>query len=440
MKKAYIHTFGCQMNEYDSSMMLASLETIGYGKAESLEEADCIIVNTCSVRDKADQKVYSLLGRLKKYKRKKGAIIALAGCLAQQIGYSVFTRVPYLDILIGTHKLDKLPDLIKLVEGGENRLVELDMCDTRPPIMRDQFLEEGKIKAFVTIMQGCDNFCTYCIVPLVRGREFSRPQEEIIREIKILASRGIKEITLLGQNVNSYGKGRGESTFPKLLSQVSAIEGIERIRFVTSHPKDFSDKLIETLARGNKVCPHVHLPAQSGSDSILNRMGRGYSRGHYLSLIENLKESVPQVSISSDFIVGFPGEREGDFQDTLSLIEEVEFDNSFSFMFSPRPGTPAASMDGQVTLRVRRERLKELQDLQKKITSGNYRKYLGGVWEVLVEGKSKTDDNKVTGRTRSNVVVNFTSENAERGRIVPVFIEESFANSLSGKENNGGSS
>lgn len=440
MKKAYIHTFGCQMNEYDSSMILASLETIGYGKAESLEEADCIIVNTCSVRDKADQKVYSLLGRLKQYKRNKGAIIALAGCLAQQIGNSVFKRVPYVDILIGTHNLEKLPDLIRLVEVGESRLVELDMCDTRPSIMRDQFLEEGKIKAFVTIMQGCNNFCTYCIVPLVRGREFSRPQAEIIREIRTLASRGIKEITLLGQNVNTYGKGRGDSTFPKLLSKVSAIDGIERIRFVTSHPKDFSDELIETLARGNKVCPHVHLPAQSGSDSVLNRMGRGYTRRNYLSLIETLKESVPQVSISSDFIVGFPGERERDFQDTLSLIEDVAFDNSFSFMFSPRPETPAASMDGQITLRVRKKRLKELQALQKKITIRNYRKYLGGVWEVLVEGKSKTDDNKVTGRTRGNVVVNFTSERVERGRIVPVFIEESFTNSLSGKENNGGSS
>ncbi len=439
-KKAFIHTFGCQMNEYDSSRILSLLKMAGFERAEVIDEADCIIVNTCSVRDKAEQKVYSLLGRLKKQKEKRGAIIALGGCVAQQIGKSVFDRVPHVDIVFGTHNIDMLPEMIRHVEEGAERVSEVSMYDVPFSFGTPLSLEKGEVKAYVTIMQGCDNFCSYCIVPFVRGREYSRPPEEVLAEVTSLARQGVKEVTLLGQNVNSYGNKEGKNSFPSLLSRIEEIEGIERIRFVTSHPKDFSQYLIETIARLEKVCPHIHLPAQSGSNRILSAMGRGYSKEHYISIINMIRERVPDVSFSSDFIVGFPGEEEGDFLETLDLIEEVRFDSSFSFIYSPRPGTAAAEMAGQVEREEKRSRLMELQLLQRRITEENYRKHEGVVEKVLVEGFSKTDDNKYTGRTKCNIVVNFRGGSARKGDVVPVLVESVFVNSLYGRMIEGGRS
>jgi len=439
-KKAFIHTFGCQMNEYDSSRIFSLLKSEGYERAEAIDEADCIIVNTCSVRDKAEQKVYSLLGRLKKQKEKRGAIIALGGCVAQQIGKSVFDRVPFVDIVFGTHNIDMLPRMIRNVEEGGTRISLVSMGDIPATFDTPFFVDEGEVKAFVTIMQGCDNFCSYCIVPLVRGREYSRPPGEILEEVISLARSGVKEVTLLGQNVNSYGMKEGKYSFPSLLSLISAIEGIIRIRFVTSHPKDFSQELIDTIAALEKVCPHVHLPAQSGSNRILSAMGRSYSREHYLSIINRIGERVPGVSFSSDFIVGFPGEEEDDFMETLALIKKVRYNSSFSFIYSPRPGTAAADMPGQVSGGEKRARLKELQRLQREITEENYRKYEGKIEKVLVEGFSKTDDNKYTGRTKGNIVVNFRGNTVKKGDVVPVLIETAFASSLCGVVKEGGRS
>lgn len=437
-KKAYIHTFGCQMNEYDSAKMMGLLQSSGYDYVESPGMADLIIVNTCSVREKAEQKVYSLLGRLKKHKRARGAKIAVGGCVAQQIGERIFTKAPYVDIVFGTHNIEKLPEMLKCVEEGKGSVHGLDMYEIPSTFSGDQYVFEEKAKAFVTIMQGCDNYCTYCIVPLVRGREYSRPQIDILREIRYLTEKGVREVTLLGQNVNSYGKNNGDTSFPQLLREVSRIDGIDRIRFVTSHPMDFSDELIFTFAELDTLCLHVHLPAQSGSNRVLHMMNRRYTREHYLSIIHKLRKVRTDMTFSSDFIVGFPGEREEDFRDTLSLMQEVGYDTSYSFKFSPRPGTAAEKLDGQVGEAVKRRRLMELQSLQKQVTQSNYNKMIGKKVKVLVEGKSKTDDNKNTGRTECNKIVNFDAGRDKRGEIITVEISGAFAHSLTGSTENGG--
>ncbi len=432
MKKAFIHTFGCQMNEYDSARMMGLLQRLGYEPAKGPEEAELIIVNTCSVREKAEQKVYSLLGRLKRYKSENGAVIAVGGCVAQQLGEKIFEKAPYVDIVFGTHNIDRLPDMVKEARKRKTRLSGLDMWEIPSTFEGDQFLEEGSVKAYVTVMTGCDNFCAYCIVPLVRGREYSRASKDVLREVERLAEKGIVEVILLGQNVNSYGKKNGDCSFPELLRMVSRIDGIRRIRFVTSHPKDFSDELVECFAELEKLCPHLHLPAQSGSNRILERMGRKYTREHYLSIIEKLKKARPEITFSSDFIVGFPGETEEDFRETLSLIEEVRYDISFSFRYSPRPGTRAATFENQIDEDVKRRRLMELQELQNRITLENYRKLVGKKVEVLVEGKSKRDDNKYTGRTPCNKVVNFEAREDVKGKIIQVNITDAFSHSLAG--------
>ncbi len=438
-RKAYVHTFGCQMNEYDSARMMGLLETSGYEHAESPETADLIIVNTCSVREKAEQKVYSLLGRLKKHKIKRGTKIAVGGCVAQQLGEGIFTRAPHVDIVFGTHNIDSLPDLLREAEDGKRSVSGLEVFEIPSTFSGDQYLSEGRVKAYVTIMQGCDNYCTYCIVPLVRGREYSRPREDILREIRSLSKRGVREVTLLGQNVNSFGKKNGGTSFTDLLGEVCRVEGIERVRFVTSHPMDFSDELIYAFGENEKLCSHVHLPAQSGSDRVLRMMNRRYTRDHYLSIIGKLQKVRPDMSYSSDFIVGFPGEKDKDFEKTLELMREVGYDTTYSFKFSPRPGTAAEKLDGRVEESVVRRRLMELQALQKKITGVNYGKMVGKKVKVLVEGISKTDDNKYTGRTACNKIVNFDAGPDERGKIVMVTINDALAHSLTGSIENGGS-
>src|SRR5512139_596848 len=343
-RSVFIKTFGCQMNSVDSARMLSLLSAAEYRGAASLEEADLVLLNTCSIREKADQKIFSELGKLRRWKqRRAGRLVGVGGCLAQQTGESLRKRAPHVDIVFGTHNIARLPELVrKAGERAPSVAVGMD-GDTGhwevPP-----YLQDGTSSAMVTIMQGCDNFCAYCIVPLVRGQEVSRPAADILTETRALADRGVREVVLLGQNVNSYGKKEGEIPFPELLRRVSAVQGLARIRFVTSHPRDLDDRTVGAFSDIGALCPHVHLPLQSGSDRVLSAMGRGYTRADYLSKVESLRKARPGICFSSDFIVGFPGETEDDFRETLGVMREIRFDSSFSFRFSSRPGTRAAEM------------------------------------------------------------------------------------------------
>ena len=435
MKRVYIETYGCQMNEHDSERMLRLLEASSFEETRDAGEADLILVNTCSVREKPEHKVYSALGRFKRLKEERGTIIGVTGCVAQQEGERLLDRVPYLDLVIGTHALSHLPGLIRQIEDYGHRL-----CDTnwdsgggylKTPIPQ----EDGvKIKSFVTIMQGCDHFCSFCIVPYVRGREKSRPSQEILDEITLLADHGVKEVCLLGQNVNAYGKGMTqELDFPTLLHRIDEIEGIDRIRFTTSHPGDLSDKLIQSFSELRSLCEHIHLPFQSGSDRVLKRMHRGYTRASYLEKIECLKERCPSIAITADVIVGFPGEEEEDFHATLDLMERVRFDDLYSFKYSPRRGTRAAQFQDQVETEMKEKRLSLLQERQREITFEKNRALEGGVAEVLVEGQSKQSAQDMSGRTRSNKIVNFRGDLSQAGKLIPVRVTKAYPHSLRGE-------
>ena len=366
-KRVYIETYGCQMNEHDSERMLSLLDGSFYTETKEPREADLILVNTCSVREKPESKVYSALGRYKKLKEDRGTILGVAGCVAQQEGSRLLDRIPYLDMVIGTHAISTLPDLLEKIEATGERFCETEF-DEKGTYLKT-VLPSGplpKVKSFVTIMQGCDHFCSYCIVPFVRGREKSRPSKDIVEEIRHLAERGIKEVCLLGQNVNGYGRGLDEEVgFPELLGRINEIEGIERIRFTTSHPKDLSDALIQAFSNLPKLCEHIHLPFQSGSDRILKRMNRGYSIASYLERIERLRAYRPEMAVTADVIVGFPGEGEEDFYQTLDLIKRVQFDDLFSFKYSTRKGTHAAQYNGQVEEKIKQQRLAILHDIQR---------------------------------------------------------------------------
>ncbi len=377
-KRVYIETYGCQMNEHDTERILRLLEGSHYLETKDPKTADFILINTCSVREKAEHKVYSALGRFKGLK-KKGAIIGVAGCVAQQ-GDQLLGRIPYLDMVIGTHAIPMLPQLLQKIEVSGKRICETSfdqngkyleaVLPQKSPVVGSIRLD--KVKSYVTIMQGCDHFCSFCIVPYVRGREKSRPSREIIEEVRHLAELGVKEVCLLGQNVNGYGKGlEKEISFSELLGRINQIEGIERIRFTTSHPKDLSEELIQAFSKLEKVCEHIHLPFQSGSDRILKAMHRGY------------------IAVTSDAIVGFPGEEEKDFEETLDLIRKVQFDDLFSFKYSPRKGTRAAQFEDKVEGKVKQDRLSTLQEIQKGITLRKNQELEGRVEEVLVEGCSK---------------------------------------------------
>ncbi len=432
-KGLYLTTFGCQMNEKDSERIVGLLKGLNYRLTDSADKADLILINTCSVREKAEYKLYSTLGRYKRLKEQRGTIIGVGGCVAQQEGERLLQRIPYLDLVFGTHNIHKLPELVREIEEKRLRICKTEFYTELEPDESFAIDEGNKVKAYVSIMRGCDNFCSYCIVPYVRGREMSRRSDAILDEIRRLAEKGVKEVTLLGQNVNSYGKNlEGEISFPEFLRRIGTIDGIERIRFTTSHPKDLSDELIYTFLEVDKLCNHIHLPVQSGSNRILKAMKRRYTREDYLRKVEKLKKVVPGIAISTDCIVGFPGEREEDFEDTLSLLKEVEFDSIFSFKFSPRPMTEASKMGDQVPEEVKLRRLQVLQDLQKGITLKKNRALEGRVLKVLVEGKSKKDDRELTGRTECNRVVNFPAPEDLIGRIVEVRIEKAFANSLKG--------
>lgn len=435
-KRLFLTTFGCQMNEKDSERIAGLLKGLDYKLTDRPEKADLILINTCSIREKAEYKLYSTLGRYKRLKQKRGTIIGVGGCVAQQEGERLLQRIPYLDLVFGTHNIHRLPEMIKEIEEKKTRVCRTEFYNKLEPDESFTYTidEESRVKAYVSIMRGCDNFCSYCIVPYVRGRELSRRSEAILREIRDLAEKGVKEVTLLGQNVNSYGKNlRDEISFPELIRRIGEIDGIERIRFTTSHPKDLSEELIYTFAEVEKLCNHIHLPVQSGSNRILKLMKRRYTREEYLRKVERLREVVPDIAITTDCIVGFPTEREEDFEETLSLLREVEFDSLFSFKFSPRPMTEAARMDGQIPEDVKLRRLKILQDLQKAITIKKNKALEGRVVKVLVEGESKRNPAEITGRTTCNRIVNLPGSKDLIGKIVDVRIEESFTNSLRGR-------
>lgn len=433
----FVETHGCQMNDSDSGKIASLLSGCNYRTTTDIGKADLVILNTCSVRDKAEHKVYSYLGTLKTYKeRNPNLIIGVGGCVAQQEGERLLKRVPHLDIVFGTHNIHKLPDLVSQVRISKERVSETRFYENDLDIFPAPVLSSSSnsLKGLVNVMLGCDNFCTYCIVPYVRGREISRPSAEIIKEIEVLVSRGAKELTLIGQNVNSYGHGLGEEIdFPTLLRKINAIEGLRRIRFMTSHPKDISDPLMSSFGMLDKLCEHLHLPVQSGSDTVLKRMNRSYTRDSYLSKVKALTYMFPGMALTSDIIVGFPGETDADFDATMELIEKVRYDAVFSFKYSPRGETKAAGMPDQIDEDLKNKRLLMLQERQREISLERNVEYEGRVVEVLVEGGSDTNHERLSGKTRSFKTVKFDGSERLIGELVQVKIVKSFINSLIGE-------
>jgi tRNA-2-methylthio-N6-dimethylallyladenosine synthase len=430
----YIQTFGCQMNVHDSELIAELMVKKGYRLTANADEADVVIVNTCSIREKAAQKACSQLGRFREVKKKRrDMVLAVGGCLAQQWGKRFFDKIPELNIVFGTHQIHRIPDMIASVLAG---------CGSRAAAAFTKHVRsldlfplpvEGQVGAYVTIMQGCNNFCSYCVVPYVRGREESRPLKDVVQEVLVLAQHGIKEVILLGQNVNSYGQTLGNSTnFPSLLRAINRIPGIGRIRFTTSHPKDLSTDLIGCFGDLESLCEHIHLPVQSGSDVILERMNRGYTAADYMGKIELLRKACPGIAISSDIIVGFPGESEGDFQATIGLMEKIKFDNVFSFKYSKREGTEAADLDNALNDSVKELRLKTLQELQDRHTWERNKAAVGSEVDVLVEGFSRNSRSDVTGRTRSNKIVNLKGDANLIGKNVTVRVLKAHRHSLRG--------
>lgn len=436
-KKFYIETWGCQMNEEDSEKLSGMLKIKGYQSTDTLNEADLIIYNTCCVRKNAEQKVYGNIGILKKLKReKKDLIIAVTGCMMQQKGMAekIRRKFPYVDIIIGTFNSHKFIEYLDQVIKARKKITSI--YEKQEEIIEGLPIDrKSSVKAFVTIMYGCDNFCTYCIVPYVRGRERSRKPEDIEAEIKTLVSKGYKEITLLGQNVNSYGKGLNPSiSFSELLRRIDKIEGLERIRFMTSHPKDLTMDVILAIKECPKICEQIHLPVQSGSSRILKLMNRKYDREHYMNLIKMIKENIKGVTLSTDIIIGFPGETEEDFSETLSLCREVEYDSAFTFLYSKREGTRAFEYEDQVPDEVMHDRFNRLVDTMNAISEKKNKEYEGKIYEVLTEGKSKNDEKTLTGRTRGGKLVNFIGNEDSIGKLVNVKITEAKSFSLFGEE------
>lgn len=460
MKKLHINTIGCQMNVYDSERIASSVHPLGYRLTDSPDQADMIIVNTCAIREKAVQKVFSYLGRIAGLKQARpDLILAVGGCVAQQEGKKILKRAPYVDLVFGTHAIGRLPLLIDKIERKRNRLVDIEM-GTRIEEPEESMAAQGEsgVSRFVTIMQGCDNFCTYCVVPYVRGRESSRQPEKIISEIKGLVKDGVREVTLLGQNVNSYGKKEGLFDFTQLLENINDINGLERIRFTTSHPKDLSDELIAAFDRLDKLCHHIHLPVQSGSDRILKRMNRNYTRDQYLDKISKLRVACPDIAITSDIIVGFPGETGDDFAATADLIETIGFDGLFAFKYSDRPNAPATRFAHKVNEDDQNRRLQKVLELQENITTSRNRALVEQTVAVLVEshrlnpgisaGESTPASDAATtasagqwtGRTSTNKIVHMPADGVTPGRagavkkgsLIQVTIKKAFAHSLWG--------
>ncbi len=430
-KKVYIKTFGCQMNVADSEQM-AQVLADAYAPTDRPEEADLYLINTCAIRRKAESKVRSLLGSLQVLKqRRPHMLLGVGGCVAQQEGERLLAAVPHLDLVFGAHGICRLPEMVRRAAQGR-RVVDIELAREFPPQPRRRWAP-GAVKALVTIMQGCNNFCSFCVVPYVRGREYSRPPREIVTEVADFLAAGGKEVTLLGQNVNSYGRGLPEPiTFTELLRQIDALPGLARLRFATSHPRDLSAELIAAFGELPSLCEHLHLPVQSGADRILQAMNRGYTREDYLQKVAELRRVCPGLSLSTDIIVGFPGETEEDFQGTMDLVRQAAFDQAFSFKYSPRPQTRAATLPERVPAEVQAERLARLQNLLNELTFKAHRRLVGRDHEVLVEGISKRSPEELCGRLRTNQVVNFSGPRELVGQLVMVRIAEAHPHSLKG--------
>ncbi len=424
-KKYIMNVYGCQMNERDAEVMSGFLHEKGYTETEKLDEADLVVFNTCAVRQKAEEKIYGRLGMLKKYKNQNPQlVIAVTGCMTQQkeVAEKIRKRYPYVDLILGTFNLSRFQSLLD--EALASRETVMDIWEKEGAVIEGlPAYRKNKIKAWVNIIYGCNNFCSYCIVPYVRGRERSRAVADILKEIKDLASQGFKEITLLGQNVNSYGKDLPNTpTFAHLLTLLDEVKGIQRIRYMTSHPRDFSDELITVIQKSKKVCRHFHLPVQSGSDAILKAMRRGYDREHYIELIAKIRQAMPESSITTDLIVGFPGEEEDDFLQTLKLVEKINFDAAYMFMYSLRHGTVAAAFPSQVSHEEKKERLQRLIEKQNFISRQVNDKLLGKRVEVLVEGENKDNNSQLVGRTSTNKLVHFPGNIDLTGQIIELEI------------------
>lgn len=432
-KKYYIRTYGCQMNVHDSEEIKALLESVGYSETEVMEDADLILLNTCAIRENAHDKVFGFLGRCKHLKKEnKDLIIALCGCMAQEehVIEEVLNKHKYIDIVFGTHNLNELPTMLKnklnktdiKVYSKEGEVIEVG----------NLYKRDSKYSAWVNIMYGCDKFCTYCIVPYTRGKQRSRKSIDILNEVKYLKDNGYKEITLLGQNVNAYGKDlENELTFAELLENVSKI-GIDRIRFVTSHPWDFTDDMIEVINKFDNIMPYIHLPLQSGSDRILKLMGRRYTKKEYIELFDKIKNKIKNVAVTTDIIVGFPNETEEDFQDTLDVVNYCKYDSAFTFIFSPRVGTPASKMEDTIELKVKEERLQKLNELVNKYSLENNKKLINTKQKVLLTEISSKDNNKLCGYTESMKLVNVKCDKNLIGTIQEVLITEAKSFSLDG--------
>ncbi len=432
--KAHIQTFGCQMNRLDSELIIGDLRAAGFEPAKTEAEADVILFNTCSVRQHAEERVYSRLGALRGLKRKRPeTVIGVIGCMAQMHGERIFERAPHVGLVCGTGALGRLAEFVEEARRGVRVCVTEQNGATL--VRRRAGDRLNKHLAYVYIMRGCDNYCAYCVVPYARGPEESRPEAEIVEEVRALAADGCKEVTLLGQNVNSYGKGQGgKAGLAGLLERLNKVEGIERIRFVTSHPKDMSRSILRAVGSLEKVCEHLHMPAQSGSDKILKAMNRRYTAGRYREIVAEARELAPGAAIASDFIVGFPGETDEDFEASERLVREVRFQQSFIFKYSPRPRTAAAEMDDDVPMKVKMERNRTLLAVQEEISREDHAAMVGRTVEALVEGPSKSDKAKLMGRSRANDIVIFPGRTARAGELVAVRIEASTPLTLFGRE------
>ena len=430
-----IITYGCQMNEHDSERLAGMLEEMGYQQTEELADADIILLNTCIIRENAELKVFGKLGQLKQYKRENpDLIIGIGGCMMQQDEPvdEVYKKYRHVDLIFGTHNIHHLPNLIEKIENTRDRVVEVwDEEEGLIPDLPSQ--RESEYSAWISIIQGCDNFCTYCIVPYVRGRERSRPLTSIVEEAERLAADGVKEITLLGQNVNSYGNDLEKGiSFPKLLEELNKVEKLKRIRFMTSHPRDLSDELLEKIKKLDKVANHIHLPVQSGSNKVLKEMNRGYTREYYLGRVKKIQQEIPEAAVSTDFIVGFPGESEEDFEQTIKLVRELKFDMAYTFIYSPRSGTPAARRDDQIAEEVKKERLNRLMELQNRISYEQNQELIGSRQEILVTGPSSNDPEVYEGRTSTNKICFIDKRKDLLGELVEVKIEDAKSWTLEG--------
>lgn len=435
-RKFYIRTYGCQMNEHDTEVMAGIFMALGYEPTDGVEDANVILLNTCAIRENAENKVFGELGHLKTLKKERpDLLLGVCGCMSQE--ESVVNRIlkvhPFVDMIFGTHNIHRLPNILNEAYLSKEMVIEVwskegDVIENLPKVRK------GNIKGWVNIMYGCDKFCTYCIVPYTRGKERSRRPEEIIHEVRQLAAQGYKEITLLGQNVNAYGKDFEDMKYGlgDLMDEIRKID-IPRIRFTTSHPRDFDDHLIAVLAKGGNLLDHIHLPVQSGSTDVLKIMARKYTREHYLELVRKIKEAMPNASLTTDIIVGFPNETEEQFEETLSLYREVEFDSAYTFIYSPREGTPAAKMEDNVPLEVKKERLQRLNALVNETSAKKLKEYEGKIVNVLVEGESKKNPDVLSGYTEKSKLVNFRAPKSAIGQIVKVKITKAKTWTLNGE-------